>query len=93
MKTKKFTKKLTLNKNTIADLSNGHLGIIKGGIDNTDGDFCEIPPTGRIGCTVRCTVTCISCTCPSGGLAYACCPPTVPAETVECIYTTPEEPC
>jgi hypothetical protein len=77
MKTKKFVKKLTLNKNTIANLGNDHLGIIKGGT----GDSIEIclEPTELLRCTVNCTVTCVTCTCHTGGLAFACCPiPTIP---------------
>jgi hypothetical protein len=42
MKTKKFGKRLGLNKKTIANLSNGQLGNVKGGIDtlNTDVTVC-----------------------------------------------------
>jgi hypothetical protein len=32
MKSKNFKKKLVLNKKTIADLKNGQLGLVKGGI-------------------------------------------------------------
>jgi len=38
MKTKKFTKKLTLNKNTIADLSNEQLNQVKGGCASKPGE-------------------------------------------------------
>jgi len=33
MKTKKFSKKLTLNKKTIADLNNGEMKVVRGGIN------------------------------------------------------------
>jgi hypothetical protein len=48
MKTKKFSKKLALNKKTIADLNNGQLGLVKGGI---------IPES------VLCTPVCLTDTC------------------------------
>ena len=51
MKTKKFGKKLGLNKKTIANLSDGQLGIVKGGMPtlNTNFSGCTcIPCTGEI---------------------------------------------
>jgi hypothetical protein len=76
MKTKKFAKKLTLNKNTIANLSNGQLGHVKGGCVDTYPS-CPILPisddcvtlrfTGCAVCPTNTCVTCVSCqTC--GGL-------------------------
>ncbi|MCX6579019.1 MAG: class I lanthipeptide [Candidatus Aminicenantes bacterium] len=40
MKTKKFDKKLALNKKTIADLSNGEMGKIQGGGYDTALSHC-----------------------------------------------------
>jgi len=42
MKTKKFGKRLGLNKKTIANLSDGQLGIVKGGMPtlNTNVTVC-----------------------------------------------------
>jgi hypothetical protein len=64
MKPKKFQKKLTLNKKTIADLSNGQLGKIKGGaltlptrcrcVDSVD--VCWVP--------TEAPETCITCEYP-----------------------------
>ena len=44
MKTKKFNKKLSLNKKTIASLGNGNMTDVKGGV----------PPSHQPGCTTFC---------------------------------------
>lgn len=41
MKTKKFDKKLALNKKTIADLSNGEMGKIQGGNSGNSCPECQ----------------------------------------------------
>ena len=67
MKTKKFGKRLGLNKKTIANLSDGQLGIVKGGMDepNTYVTVCT--------CIIHTPCTCVTilptycktnCTCP-----------------------------
>lgn len=66
MKPKKFTKRLALNKKTIADLNSGQL-------DKVIGGFSPIPCPGS---EETCLLTCRTCTCdtcPSDGLRYACC--------------------
>ena len=62
MKSKKFAKKLMFKKNTIANLSTGQLGNVKGGgMSLTDPLICQQHDT--------CQLTCDSCvTC------YASCP-------------------
>jgi hypothetical protein len=55
MKTKKLRKKLTLNKNTIANLINTDMQKVRGGF-GTDG--CCTMPTG-------CQETCNPAVCPS----------------------------
>jgi hypothetical protein len=61
MKTKKFNKKLTLNKATIADLHNGEMGKIQGGFDNTNVSKC-------LACLETTYSDCLS-QCPPGGAA------------------------
>jgi hypothetical protein len=54
MKTKKFNKKLTLNKATIVDLSNCEMGKIQGGIPS--GVTCpNCPITTYSRCLTQCT--------------------------------------
>ena len=43
MKTKKLSKKLGLNKNTIANLNTNDMSMIRGGAENTD--TCNCPGT------------------------------------------------
>lgn len=45
MKTKKFEKRLELNKTTIADLAIGNLEKVKGGAEGTGESFCICPAT------------------------------------------------
>jgi hypothetical protein len=52
MKTKKLNKKLFLNKNTIADLSNSEINEVVGGIS---GPICSIRPFCTQYCTLECT--------------------------------------
>jgi hypothetical protein len=68
MKTKKFSKKLSLNKKTIAHLNDAHMTEVKGGED-----------TGQTGC-ILCAVTHTCQTCPTkciggtcGGSTCICC--------------------
>jgi natural product precursor len=52
MKTRTFSKKLTLNKKTIADLNNGDMKSIHGGGDKPDISILfEICPTDVTCCT------------------------------------------
>jgi hypothetical protein len=51
MKSKNFKKKLVLNKKSIADLNNGQLGLVKGGM--------IAPPSLLPLCTVTCQTQCI----------------------------------
>jgi len=67
MKTKAFKKKLALNKKTIVNLSNGHMGNIKGGDIQTGSGHppCEIS-CGCVtlkftGCELCLTYTCETC--------------------------------
>lgn len=67
MKTKKFNKKLSLNKKTIANLVNKELNDVRGGIsEGTDCGFCN---TEGIACrpTTQCTGGCVETdfTCPA----------------------------
>ena len=66
MKPKKFNKRLSLNKKTIADLNNGQL-------DNVKGGLTQEPCPGTIEPCLLTQRTCTCDTCPSGGLRYACC--------------------
>jgi hypothetical protein len=78
MKTKKFEKKLALNKKTIADLSNGQLGQVKGGGPKptvlgvpcpSQTELITTCPTCPQTCANTCPVTCaFSCpdTCTDG---------------------------
>jgi len=63
MKTKKFSKKLTLNKKTIADLNNGEMKNVHGGGDEQQPASYLL--SGCMGCPTYPTVcdTCI-CTAP-----------------------------
>jgi natural product precursor len=50
MKTKKFNKKLALNKNTIANLRSQDMNSAKGGIFTDDTCDSCYPPTYCLGC-------------------------------------------
>lgn len=64
MKTKKFERKLSLNKNTIADLSNDEKQSIRGGLLPSDPRVCPCTATWQytnLGCspkTIICTEFC-----------------------------------
>jgi hypothetical protein len=62
MKTKIFDKKLNLNKQTIADLKDGQMNKIKGGVNTKDRTLCATR------CISGCeTITCCDytvCICP-----------------------------
>ncbi len=86
MKTKKFGKRLGLNKKTIANLNNGEKGHVFGGGPETNatGDIClatcTCPPTifictDRPTCAYTCALTCPeTCnTCPSACSAAGYC--------------------
>ena len=72
MKTKKFAKKLTLNKNTIANLSNGQLVKIKGGVADTE-HLC-VPSFTLTNCDECPSYTCETCsTCVTcNACSYTC---------------------
>jgi hypothetical protein len=60
MKTKKFNKKLVLNKSTVADLDGRRMNEIKGG-----SAFCSLVKTQCLGATTGnqiCHLTCGGCT-------------------------------
>ena len=67
MKTKKFRKKLALNKKTIADLNSGMMGNVAGGGDPvvhgqiTECTSCYLGPTDCPDCTQQTCVTCNTC--------------------------------
>jgi hypothetical protein len=69
MKTKRFYKKLVLNKKTIADLSGSIMGNVNGGIGEktaivTNCALCQPTQTCSPTCGVTCGVTCgLTCTC------------------------------
>ncbi len=54
MKKNKIQKKLTLNKETVADLENGEMKAVKGGIGCTAWDTCFTVPNSRCHDTFKC---------------------------------------
>ena len=78
MKSRKLSKKLTLNKKTIVNLSNKSLSNVRGGIE---------PPSQT--CDYGCTETCG--TCPNYHTCHTC-DPCIIRETDTC-PTYPPEPC
>jgi hypothetical protein len=85
MKTKKFEKKLVLKKKTIANLNNGQLGQVKGGLlpTRTDCLTCVDCPTDTC---ETCPATCNTCaaycteyyTCPGKCTVMGTCLPECP---------------
>ncbi len=75
MKTKKFSKKLALNKKTIADLNNGQLGRIKGGRTFTTcaPELCTEGECQTPACTETCDTQCWFTLC-GGYTCYPKCP-------------------
>ncbi len=68
MKPKKLKRKLSLNKKTIADLSNGNMGLVLGGRPATS----NICPITQCGCPTD-TCTCQTCeTCQTCAGQYTC---------------------
>jgi hypothetical protein len=68
VKKKAITMKLSLNKETLRNLSTGDLRVVVGGVTARCSNFCE--PTGASDC-YDCGVTTLSGgSCPSG---MACC--------------------
>ena len=66
MKTKKFEKKLVLNKKTIAHLGNGELNVAKGGaLVTKEGPSCAPCPATNPTCFTVCP-TCFT-VCPATG--------------------------
>jgi hypothetical protein len=64
MKSKNFKKKLVLNKKTIADLSNGKLGLVKGGqIEPPTLLIEKCPHPTAITCQTQCIYTGYCATC------------------------------
>lgn len=87
MKTKDFKKKLTLNKKTVANLSNGQLGHVKGGcVEGTTSCL-----TRRLTCdTCTCFITCETCvTCVTcGGTCQTCFGQNTCDPDLACIHPT-----
>ncbi|NIM13661.1 MAG: hypothetical protein GTO45_16205 [Candidatus Aminicenantes bacterium] len=79
MKTKKFEKKLELNKKTIANLSNGQLGLVKGGDKNvpveSESECCGTNTCGSCDTCLTCEATCNTAGC--GCTDQTCHPPCV----------------
>jgi hypothetical protein len=82
MKSKKFEKKLALNKKTIVNLNNGQLGHVKGGCVDTypscpftiSDDCVTLRFTGCAVCPTNTCVTCVTCdTCWETHCSGACC--------------------
>lgn len=88
MKTKTFKKKLNLNKNTIADLSNGQLGHVKGGCVDTFPS-CPIKPVSE---DPTCLVTCATCetcvTCVTCVTCQTCFGQNTCAPNIQCMEPT-----
>jgi hypothetical protein len=65
MKTKKFSRKLMLNKKTVANLNGNLMGRVRGGYQNTQTDSCCLVHTDCPDCTQTCNcptdVTCATC--------------------------------
>ncbi len=71
MKAKKFNKKLSLNKKTVANLNNGQMNDVLGGVHKTTttAPFCQFScvDTCRITCDCTETCTCSECGTICGG--------------------------
>jgi hypothetical protein len=62
MKTKRFDKKLVLNKTTIADLSNLEMNAVQGGTTLLCTHFtCGEPHTGQMRCGTKDSDCCAMC--------------------------------
>ncbi len=59
MKPKKLNQKLTLNKKTVADLSNNQMGDIRGGGQTRDETFCPCSVPAEV-CETRPALQCHS---------------------------------
>jgi hypothetical protein len=79
MKTKRFHKKLVLNKKTIADLNGYMMGNVHGGIDitNSQTDSCCLVHTDCPDCTQTCLTNCNTCgaTCVTCSVCITVCDP------------------
>lgn len=63
MKSKKFNKRLSLNKNTVSNLNEGKMALVKGG---------DIPPFTQVTqCEVSCLSKCLQ-TCDVSGCVTVC---------------------
>jgi hypothetical protein len=91
MKTKKYAKKLALNKKTIANINTMQLGIVKGGglppaptNSPTNCEHLPCPLSDGGTCLVTCEtcITCNTCTC------YTFCFP----DTCACLTVSPTDP-
>jgi hypothetical protein len=76
MRSKRITKKLNLNKSTVANLDQGKMMMnARGGfgqtIDRTNCLACSYT------CNITCPVTCVSCE-PTGNIECPCAFPTLP---------------
>jgi hypothetical protein len=99
MKPKKFNKKLSLNKKTIANLNTNHMGIVQAGHDETSA-ICPYTDcgcvTGRVTfCGDTCPATGCGATCATAGATCNTCHATCPAGcTIKgtCPWQCPEIP-
>ena len=75
MKPKKLNKKLSLSKETVANLCDHEIKKVKGGFRETwEQTICIICTNTCVGCpTVGCTKV-ITCGCPTGATCYTCNP-------------------
>ncbi len=79
---KKFSKKLSLNKKTVANLNAGNLMNVRGGVINkTDYTYCRECLTGTVTEAVTCGYTCDDATC--NGSCDTC----VTCDTCDCTTT------
>jgi hypothetical protein len=84
MKSKKFEKKLALNKKTIADLNGDMMGRVHGGIENTQTASCCMGPTDCPNCTQTCNTYCGTCAPTCAPTCDATCVNTCPTCDVTC---------
>ena len=76
MKTKKFNKKLRLNKKTVANLNGSMMGHVHGGVtpENqlTQSPSCFLPHTECPDCTMVTCQTCVTCNTCNTCVTQAC---------------------
>jgi hypothetical protein len=84
MKTKKFQKKLILNKRTIAHVNMSEMKRVKAGMARTDTEICCIQPESY---TSDCNYGCIGQTCVSCDTYCEACPTYVITCYTDCFDT------